>query len=178
MTTNLRRLSATCLIVLALSAPALADITVAFEPQNAVITSLGGTTDVQLWANFDDSIVGWGLDLDLDMPTVADWAIAALGPAWNETSTLDGDGLAGLAFPPGQTGDVLLATLTFTGMEIGTTDLTLGYDGEDEGFLLELGGLDELVNYGSGSITVTPEPATIVLLALSALALRRRGLAL
>jgi hypothetical protein len=156
-------------------APGSADVLVWFDPQDLVIPAVGNTTDVEVWANFTDPIVAWGLDLTVVDTSIAAWTETVIGGSWDETATLDGDGLAGLRFPPGLTGDVLLATLVFTGLDLGTTGISLGYSGEeDEGFLLEFNGLDEDVTFVPGTITVIPEPTLPVALGIIGLLLRRR----
>ena len=53
------------------ASPAWATVTVNFDPENAVITDVGLTTDVDLVADFSDAIVAWGLELDIASPTIA-----------------------------------------------------------------------------------------------------------
>ena len=170
--------SLTCTMLLAVLATATAasgSVVVSFDPA-ADTVNVGEFVDVDVVATFDASVVGWGLDLSIEEPAYAGLTNVEIGPAWDPaTQTLDGDLLAGLVFPPGLTGEVLLATLTFEGLSLGTTDLTLSYGDEDEGFQLEVGGLDTDVTFNGGSLTVTPEPASIVLLALGlGLTYRRR----
>ena len=167
-----------CTMLLAVVATATAasgSVVVSFDPASDTV-NVGEFVDVDVVATFDMSIVGWGLDLTVEEPAYAGLADFEIGPAWDPASqTLDGDLLAGLVFPPGLTGEVLLATLTFQGLSLGTTDLTLSYGDEDEGFQLEVGGLDTDVTFNGGSIEVVPEPATLaLLLAGGTLVLRRR----
>ena len=170
--------SLVCTMMLAALATATAasgSVVVSFDPA-ADTVNVGEFVDVDVVATFDSSIVGWGLDLTIEEPAYAGLTDVEIGPAWDPaTQTLDGDLLAGLVFPPGLTGEVLLATLTFEGLSLGTTDLTLSYGDEDEGFQLEVGGLDTDVTFNGGSIEVVPEPATMaLLLAAAAFGLRRR----
>ena len=167
-----------CLAVLAVvaSAPAAwADITVYFDPSEPVV-GIGETVEVDIRADFTDSVVSWGIDLTIDDPEYADWIDTVIGPDWNDPGdTLDEDGLAGLRFPTGIDGDVLLATVTFQGLTEGETWLTLDCGPEeDEGFLLEEGFLDEDVQFFSGRLTVVPEPAGLALLGIGLLAVRLR----
>jgi hypothetical protein len=163
-----------------LAAPAYATVTLNFVQQDTTIPVVGNTADVEIRADFTDAIVGWGLDLNVDFPGVANVTGIAIGPLWDTVSSIDGDDLAGLADPfahPGGIGpgtDILLATLTFTANAVGTTPISLSVSaGEDEGFALwDLSGND-VVNFANGTVTV-PEPASLALVALGALTLVRR----
>lgn len=153
---------------------ASADVTVWFNPASPTV-AVGETVDVDLMASFDSPVIGWGMDMVIDAPLYADWIDTTIGGAWDATSTLDGDGLAGLRFPDGVSGDVLLATLTIQGLAVGETSLTLSSGPEeDEGFLLALGGLDTNVMFTSSSLVVVPEPGSIALMCTCALATVRR----
>ena len=167
-----------CLAVLAVvaSAPAAwADIVVYFDPADPVV-AVGETVEVDIRADFTDSVVSWGIDLFVEDAEYADWVDTAIGSYWDDPGgTLDEDGLAGLRFPTGIDGDVLLATVTFEGLVEGETELRLDCGPEeDEGFLLEAGYLDENVQFFSGNLTVVPEPAGLTLLAIGALTIRLR----
>jgi hypothetical protein len=167
-----------CMAVLAAlaSAPAASgSIVVFFEPEDPTV-EVGETVDVEIRATIDQSVVAWGLDLIIDKPLYAGWTSTVIGPLWDSTTTLDLDGLAGVRFPPGVTGDVLLATLTLEGLSEGETLLSLGVTPEeDEGLLWEVGGLATGVQFDSATLTVTPEPTTLALLMLSSCwGLRRR----
>ena len=153
---------------------ASADVMVWFDPASPSV-GVGDTVAVDIMANFDDPVVGWGIDLVIDQPGYADWVNTTIGGAWDATTTLDGDGLAGLNFPNAQSGSVLLATVTFEGLAIGQTPLILGAGPEeDEGFLLESGVLAENIQFIPGCLTVIPEPGGIALLSLVGLATASR----
>ncbi|HOO17932.1 MAG TPA: hypothetical protein PLU99_12595, partial [Phycisphaerae bacterium] len=112
--------------------------------------------------------------LDAIIQTPADLSYVGFVPAepFDPVVSPDGDGFAGLLFPPdvvhGE--DVLLGTLTFAGtgswVDLGVTpgDLTEGFA------LASVGGFAAATFTGA----YIPEPAALVLLALGALALRRR----
>ena len=161
---------------LLIAAPAMANVEVSFDLPDSVV-EVGQTVDIDIVATFSAPVVGWGLDVTLSDPGLGDWTDLTIGPLWDSSGSIDGDGLAGLVFPTGYTGEVLLATLTYeAGWTLGTTDITLSYGPEeDEGFLLESGPLDPVVTFNPGTIEVTPEPATLPLLvAALAFGLRRR----
>ena len=165
------------LLALSLTTPAFADVQVTLDPVDAVV-NVGQTVDVDIVATFSEPIVAWGLDVTLGDLGLGTWSNLTIGPAWDTTGSLDSDGLSGMVFDTGLTGEVLLATLTFeAGMTPGTTDLTLSYGlEEDEGFLLETLVLDGNVQFAPATLTVIPEPTTLALLGFCATAtlLRRR----
>lgn len=157
---------------------AAADIVVNFDPMHAYIDGVGGTTQVEIWANIPevDAILGWGLDVVVTDPTIAAiTAVTVNEPLFNAAPAYDGDGLAGLAFPNCVWGEhVTLAWVTFTGYALGTTPIATAVTPGDltEGFALCGTGFANFMN-ANGYITV-PEPATLALLAICGLALRRR----
>ena len=163
--------------LLFLSQPAQASIVVRFDPEET-IADPGEVFDVDIVAEIPNPVVGWGLDLTIEDGTVASIAGApSIGPDWSPVFTGDGDGLAALAFPSSVNGsDVLLATLSLSADAIGQTRLLLSTTPEDltEGFALDPAGFAE-VTFEAGRVTV-PEPTTLSLFALVALAATQRRL--
>lgn len=149
-----------------------------FAP-SAATTQIGSQVTVDIVADFDALVVGWGLDLSFDPSVLSLSNGPVIGGVWNSGFAPDGDGLAGLALPGGLSGTgVVLATLTFDAVGLGTSALILSVTPGDltEGVPLLSGGFDSL-NLLGGSLEVTtiPEPATALLMAagLAAFALRR-----
>lgn len=149
-----------------LISPAMANIAVTLEAP-------GGPTGL-IYANIplQDAIVGFGLDAIIQNPAGLAYVGFTPGPLFDAAATPDGDGIAGTVFPPtlvyGQ--HVLLGTLAFAGTG---SWVDLGYTPTDltEGFALPgVGGFAPATFTGA----YIPEPASLVLLALGALALRRR----
>jgi hypothetical protein len=153
-----------------------ADVLVRFEPVTSVV-QLNDEFMVQIVADIDELVVGWGLDL-----TIVDGDIASLdgvpdiGDAWVAAFAPDGDGLSALAFPDSVSGpDTLLATLTFSADSLGETDLLLSVTPGDltEGFALDPTGFAN-VQFIPGHIQVVPEPNSGVLGLTGLVVLRRR----
>jgi len=101
-----------------------------------------------------------------------------IGPAWDPAFAPDGDGLAGLAFPDGVSGqDILLATVTVQGLAPGVWTMASGnsYPADlTEGFALDPTGFEQVVLEDFAAITVLPEPTALALLALGGLVVLRR----
>ena len=157
------------------------DVTVRVVPA-ALSANLGDTFAVDIVADINMPVVGWGLDLSFSTPgivsTVGMPMIAS--PTWLAAASNDGDGLSAVAdFLLGSVSglNITLATLTLSADTLGTTDLLLGVTDGDltEGFALDPSGFAQNVVFESSHIEVLPEPATALLLVLaSPIALRRR----
>ena len=155
---------------------ALANVTVRFDPLSTTVP-VGGTFTVNIVADIPQPVVGWGLDLTIQNPTVvSQTAVPSIGPLWVPAYAPDGDGLAAVAFPGGISGTgVVLATLTLSANAIGQTDLWLSVTPGDlnEGFALAPTGFAD-VTFQPGHVTV-PEPGTALLLLAAGLVTVRRG---
>jgi len=149
-----------------LISPAIASITLELQP--AGLTGLV-YADIPL----ADAIVGFGFDALIVTPPGLTYTGFVAGPAFGPAPSFDGDGIAGMVFPPAVVygDDVLLGTLSFAGtgswVNLGATPGDLS-----EGFALPGVGQYAEVDYGPGAYI--PEPAALALLALGALAVRRR----
>lgn len=150
---------------------------VGFAPA-AQSVEIGSPVSVDIVADFSDPVVGWGLDLAWAPGVVALSGAPVVGPAWNPVLAPDGDGLAGLAPPGGVSGTgVVLATLTFDGVGLGTSALALSATAGDltEGIPLLGGGFDTTsFLLGSVEVVQVPEPGLAALLAASLVALAPR----
>lgn len=130
---------------------------------------------VELFADFTDKILGWGLDFNFNNTALNLTNTVINSACWSATSSVDGDGLAGIAknLQPVTGNNILLATLSFNiitelpdyqfGFGITPGDKTEGFllgTKNDSGFLF-----DEVQ-----SLTTTPVPVpgsfTILLLGL------------
>ena len=166
------------LLVALLASPALADVMVYFNPPAQSIDISAGTTTVDIVADItvEQAILGWGLDLGLTGTSVSVVPPPAIGPLFDPAFAPDGDDLAGLVPPPDLVSGigVVLATMTLSLDNLGTTYLDASVTPGDlfEGFMTEAG-FASPVTFVQGSVTVTPEPASLLLLGLLGL-LRRR----
>jgi hypothetical protein len=173
----------TALLIGLLASPALATIVVSFDPPSQSVDIGMGITTVDIVADIptEDAIIGWGLDLGTTGTSVSFDPVTyppVIGPLFTPAFAPDGDGLCGLVPPPDTVSGsgILLATVVLTLDDLGTTYLDASYTPGDwadltEGFMTEFGFAD--VSFVQGSVTVTPEPASLLLLALVGL-LRRR----
>ena len=177
------------LTLAALSSPAPAgtcpvDVCVRFDPP-VTVANPSDVFTIDIVADINTPIVGWGMDLTIVTPTVASLTGGPVIPfPWLAAFAPDGDQLAGLASPfdpvfGAVSGtDIILATLTFTADAPLETDLLLSITAGDatEGFALDPTGF-AVVQFETGKIIV-PEPAGLILLACclpACLLLRRRS---
>lgn len=172
MCRNLKSLLVAATASVLVSLPASAAVIVRFDPPSD-IQLLNSTFTVDIVADITDQVVGWGLDLTIDNPSVVSLgASPSIGGDWIPAPTNDGDELAGLAFPASVTGtDILLATITLTADAIGMTGLTLSVTPGDlsEGFAIDPTGFAD-VTFEPGHIQVIiPEPSTVGILVLGLL---------
>jgi hypothetical protein len=165
----------TALLIGLLVSPALAGIVVSFYPPAQVWLPSGDAT-VNIVADIpeSDAIIGWGLDLGLTGNPAALTGPPVIGPLFTPAYAPDGDGLAGLVPPPDVvwgSGIVLASLALHTANPLGTTYLDASVTPGDlfEGFMTENGFAQ--VTFVQG--VITPEPASLLLLALVGL-LRRR----
>lgn len=152
-----------------------ADVNVRFDPPMVEVL-LGTTFDIDILADITDPVVGWGLDLTLQDPAIASLTGApTIVAPWLAGFAPDGDGLVGLADPFSPINGsvsgigIVLATLSFSVDALGGTDLNLSVTLGDltEGFPLDPTGFDATVTFEIGHINVTPEPASLLLMALA-----------
>jgi hypothetical protein len=150
-------------------------VTVFFEPSASVVDP-GDIFTVDLKADIPDPVLGWGLDVSFDTAILSLGSIT-IDPLWFPGTSFDGDGLVGLAFPTAISGtDIRLAQLTFTGLSPGTTSLVASATALDftEGFALFPTGFAD-VTFVEGSVSVTPEPGTFLLMSTGLLVMLGYG---
>ena len=94
---------------------AWANVTVRFEPASLTVDP-GTIFSVAIVADIPQPLVGWGLDLTIQNPSVVSvHAAPSIGPLWVSAYAPDGDGLAALAFPSSVSGiGVVLATISLS----------------------------------------------------------------
>lgn len=175
--------------ILSSSAPAgvcPVEVCIRFDPPDTTV-DLSDVFTIDIVADLNTPIVGWGIDLTIDTPAIVSLsAVPAIPAPWLAAFAPDGDMLAALADPFEPVNgsvdgfDITLATLTFTADNAGETDLLLSYTLADptEGFAKDPTGFAE-VFFETGHITVIPEPATAALFACLLaflIACRPRGL--
>jgi hypothetical protein len=167
-----RSFAAVFALALLASGPATATVIVRVVSPVSEVT-VGETFAIELRAEASQPIFGFGLDLGFDGALLAIDAPPAIGSLWDPLIAPDGDGLAGLVFPAGLTGDLLLATLSFEALAPGITSIVASFTAGDltEGLPLDPSGYDEDVSFVAAPIQVVPEPATGLLVAAGLLAL-------
>ncbi len=165
-----------------LVSPGAADILVTVDPVFQEVNLADGTATVDLLAQIPEAeaIIAFGMDLDIFGTSVSYGAFAP-GPMFNPPGgTPDGDGIAGFISPfddPVWGDAILLGTATVNLDMLGVSVLLPGADNPPdltEGFAMPAPGAFAPATFVDGSISVIPEPAALALLALGALALRKR----
>ncbi len=115
-------------------------------------------------------IVGFGVDLIQTPAGVIAPTGVTISGGFIGVNASDGDGLAGLAAPPGVAGsNLLLARIAISALAPGLTNLRLGASVGDfaEGFALAGIGAFDTVDFGNTlAVRVIPEPGTALLLGL------------
>jgi hypothetical protein len=141
-------------------------VIVRVEPASRTV-NVGDHFSVNIVADIEEPVVGWGLDLAFDHAVLAADGPPTIDSAWHTAWAPDGDGLIGLAFPDSISGqNVLLATVSLSAIHVGGTDLMLGVTPGDlnEGFPLYPSGF-AAVSFTQGHVNVVPEPAGLLLIA-------------
>jgi len=178
-----RMRSAVVAVVVGLfAAPAMAGVVVRFDPPSDTV-NLGDVFTIDIVADADEPIIGWGLDIDIEFPAFVSIGgpVSIPNPPWVPANAPDGDGLAALASPFAPTNgsvignDILLATLTLSADAVGITDINaLSTPGDlSEGFPRDGTGFAE-TTFLPATIEVVPEPAAGLLLVVGGLMMLRR----
>jgi hypothetical protein len=131
---------------------------------------IGDTFAVEVWADGDNiglDLVSFGFDVSFESGDFFNYTGYMLGAGFNDDSFGSGN-VAGSAFPGIAENDVLLATLFFESVAIGTDTLNVTglYDGEFSGIYYELED-SSLVGYDiNQSIVISnvPIPSAMVLM--------------
>jgi hypothetical protein len=159
---------------------ASADVVVGFTPSEITV-DVGDIFDVDLFMTANPELVsGWGLDVEQTLTMgLVQLGSPVIGPDWTPVFAPDGDELAGLAAfgVDGVTGTSTLATLTYQAVTPGVTVLygTSDWpDDETEGLAIFGGGVYNPDATCCMIVNVIPEPASLALLLIGGLALRRR----
>jgi hypothetical protein len=176
---------------LLVSTPALGNIMLTWDPPECAVP-VGGFVDLSIYANIPeaDAVISWGLDLYFNEAVVA-VSNVAYGPLWYEfyAPTPDPDDplnvdlnfAATCLYPPAGVwgASVLLATITFAvdpGL-VECTHLVLGAHqppDQNEGFLRNPPPTCFFVPFEATEGCIIPEPASLALLGLGLLLVRRR----
>ncbi|WDE12554.1 PEP-CTERM sorting domain-containing protein [Thalassomonas haliotis] len=150
---------------------------------NSTDLNLGDAFSVNLLASTDtdinsEVISAWGLDLNF-ASSILSLDSLLVGPSFMPTNT-DGNGLGGL-IPFGQDAvsgsDILLATLNFTAIGLGNTDLFTSStvtdlnEGFYNSFFQTVSHVDASTNISVTGSSEVPEPSTFLLMLLATVAL-------
>jgi hypothetical protein len=145
-------------LLFAAATPALASVIVYFDAPATV--EEGDTFSVNMLADIQDPVLGWGLDLRFDPLVLSQVGVPVIGSAWSSPPPPppgDGDGLLGLAFPSVSGSNILLATLSFEALFEGSSTLEADVTTGDltEGFPLIPSGFAS-TEYVDATVRVTP----------------------
>lgn len=148
---------------------AQATVIVEFDP-GVKSANVGSTFNVNITADIlaDEALVGWGFDL-LYNPTQLFLNSVSTTSPWELTPLATGDFVSALLFPgpdPISGSDVLLATLSFTCLGPGISQLDIAIDSQDftEGFMTFDGEYAAWQSTPGSVEQVVPEPSTLLLL--------------
>jgi len=175
-----------------------ASINVALQPDQGVY-QVGETVTIDVVADTADMLVGFGFDLLVDPLPALTFVGFEAADGFAGVGTPDGDGIAGLAFDGGLSGEgFALGVATFVATQVGNVSITPAVTAGDltEGFARSGSGFSELLgeaaqisvisgfnpvpiigtggDTGGGTTPPIPEPATLMLLAAGAFLIRRR----
>ena len=92
-----RMLISSLVVTACVTSYAWATVIVRFDPLDDR-RNQGDVFTINIVADISDPVVGWGLDLTIDDPTIiSQVGFPSIGSSWLAGSTPDGDGLAGAA---------------------------------------------------------------------------------
>lgn len=153
--------------------PAIAIPAVYLNPLD-LPTMVGDTFQVEVWADGDNinlDLLSFGFDVSFDINGIFDYTGYSLNAVFDDDTVFSGNDVAGSAFPGVEEDDVLLATLNFSTVGLGTAVLNVSgaYDGSFAGLYYEaplgaITGYDIDASLSISSSAPVPEPATLLLL--------------
>lgn len=155
---------------------AQADLVLSFG-ESDVEVGLNDTFTLDLYVDVTapvDSIISWGLDLDLSNSSLLNLNSFTLGGDFTSFSLgVDADGIGGAAFGPLFGSNILLGTFEFTAVGYGSTSASTSTTLGDifEGFTTTNLFTPTVFNSPSANISVVSAPATVGLFGIAVLGL-------